>query len=176
MNKKITWLGLLLSVSLILGYVEHLVPIYLGVPGAKLGLPNLAILLTIYFVGSKEGFMLNMTRIILSTFLFSNLYMMMYSLAGGIVSFCIMMLCKRTNHFSIIGVSIAGAVSHNVGQIMIALIVVNTVGVLYYIPMLLVMGMLTGFVIGFLLKQIMPHLEHLMVHSKEGQNDSLHKR
>jgi len=158
-TKKIVKLGLLLAVALILSYIESLIPFGFGIPGIKLGLANLAVLLCLYCIGTKEAITLNVMRILLSGFLFGNMYSIIYSLAGGGLSFLVMWFTKKTNLWSISGISVLGGVSHNIGQIIIAAFVVETAGVFYYIPYLLIAGVLTGLLIGFITKLVIPYFE-----------------
>lgn len=161
-TKKIVNLGLLLAVALILSYVESLIPFGFGIPGIKLGLANLAVLLCLYCMSTKEAVILNVMRILLAGFLFGNLYSIIYSLAGGAFSFLVMWLAKRIKIFTINGVSVLGGVCHNLGQILIAAFVVETAGVFYYIPYLLVAGVLTGWLIGFITKLMIPYFERIL--------------
>ena len=160
-TKKLVTLGFLLSVALILSYIESLIPFGFGIPGIKLGLANLAVLLCLYCLGAKEAVVLNITRILLAGFLFGNLYSILYSLAGGLLSFLVMWLVKRMNFWTIAGVSVLGGVSHNLGQILIAAFVVETVGVFYYIPYLLLAGVLTGWLLGLITKIVIPYFERI---------------
>lgn len=153
MKNKIAYMGLFLSFALILSYVESLVPFYFGVPGVKLGLANLAVLLALYRYGWKEALALNLARVFLSGFLFGNLFMVMYSMAGAAGSFLVMCLLKRAKGFSIIGVSMAGGVCHNIGQILVAYFVTRTAGVAFYLPVLLAAGLVTGLLIGLLARE-----------------------
>lgn len=161
-TKKLAKLGMLISVALILSYVESLIPFGFGIPGIKLGLANLAVLLCLYCIGAKEAIIINVMRILLAGFLFGNLYSIIYSLAGGVFSFLIMWLAKRMKTFTINGVSVLGGVCHNLGQILIAAFVVETAGVFYYIPYLLVAGVLTGWLIGFITKLMIPYFERVL--------------
>lgn len=145
---KTAQLGMLLAFALILGYVESLLPLPFGLPGMKLGLANLAILLTLYLSGERDALVVNVARVLLSGFLFGNLSAILYSLSGALVSFAVMALCRRIPGFSISGVSIAGGCAHNAAQIAVAVLVTSTVQVLYYIPPLLACGALTGLCLG----------------------------
>lgn len=156
--KKITNLGLLLAFGLILSYIESLIPFGFGIPGIKLGLANFAILLCLYTYSGKDAFVLNISRIMLSGFLFGNLYTIIYSLAGGMFSFVAMYLLKKTDKFTMKGTSVIGGVFHNVGQIIIAAFVVSTKGIFYFIPYLIVAGVFSGFIIGVIAQQVMPHI------------------
>ncbi|HBA70399.1 MAG TPA: heptaprenyl diphosphate synthase [Lachnospiraceae bacterium] len=158
MKKKTAYMGLFLAFALILSYVESLIPFYFGVPGVKLGLANLAVLLALYRYGWKEALMLNIMRVFLSGFLFGNLFVIMYSLAGAVCSFLVMCLFKRMKNFSLMGVSMAGGVFHNIGQILVAYFVTKTAGVVFYLPILLGAGMATGLMIGLIAGNVMKYL------------------
>lgn len=165
-TKKLINLGLLLSVALILSYIESLIPFGFGIPGIKLGLANLAVLLCMYCIGDKEAIIINGMRILLAGFLFGNLYSIIYSLAGGVLSFLAMWLVKKMKLFTVNGVSVLGGISHNLGQALIAAFVVETAGVFYYIPYLLVAGVLTGWLIGLITKLMIPYFERLWKEQK----------
>lgn len=165
-TKRTARLGLFLAFALILGYVEALLPLPVGIPGIKLGLANLAVLLALYRMGAKAAFMTDVLRIILNGFLFGSLYGILYSMAGGILSFCVMAGLKKTGRFGILGVSMAGGVSHNIGQLLVAAFVVETVGIFYYIAPLLIAGVLTGCLIGILTEQLMRRVRHLRINEE----------
>lgn len=160
--KKVAFKGLFLAVALLLSYVESLIPFGFGIPGIKLGLANLAVVLCMYSFGAKDALVLNITRIVLSGFLFGNLYSILYGMAGGMLSFLIMYISKKSGAFSIKGVSALGGISHNIGQIAVAYFVVRTAGVFYYIPWLLLSGVLTGFLIGCTAKLMFPYLKKIV--------------
>lgn len=149
-TKKIAYIGLMIALAFVFSYIEFLLPIHIGIPGVKLGLANLAIIVCLYTLGDKEAFLLSVIRIVLVGFTFANMSMMMYSLAGGILSFVIMWLAKKTNKLSMTGVSVLGGVFHNVGQILLAMWVLETESLLYYLPVLIVSGVVAGVVIGIL--------------------------
>ena len=104
------FLGMVLAFALILGYIESLIPFSFGIPGIKLGLANLAVLITLYRSGAKEAILVDLLRIVLSGFLFGNLYSILYSLAGGMLSFAAMVFARKTRRLSIYGVSITGGI------------------------------------------------------------------
>lgn len=155
MKNKTAYFGVFTSLALILSYVETLIPISFGIPGIKLGLANLVIVIVLYTYGEKEAFLLSVTRILLSGFLFGNLSMILYSMAGGIFSFAIMVLLCKTGGFSIQGVSIAGGVFHNIGQLLLAMMIVETYQVGYYFPVLLISGLVTGLLIGIVSREVL---------------------
>ena len=145
---KTAFLGVMTALALIFSYVESLVPIPIPVPGIKLGLANLMVVVLLFTVGTKEAFWMNLARILLSGFLFGNFSSILYSIAGALVSFGVMLLLKRTGRFSIIGVSIAGGTAHNIGQILVAAAVLENLDLLFYAPILMITGAVTGFLIG----------------------------
>ncbi len=111
----------------------------------KLGLANLIIVIALYKMRLFEVFLLSIVRILLSGFIFGNYFSILYSLAGGLLSLAVMALLKKLGGFSVIGISVAGGVFHNVGQLLTAMVVVETFSVIYYVPVLLVAGVITGF-------------------------------
>lgn len=158
--KKTAQLGFFLALALILSYVESLIPLSFGIPGIKLGLPNLIVLLLLQRGDVGEAACVNFLRILLSGFLFGNLYAVLYALSGGVFSFCAMLLGKRMHCFSVVGVSVLGGVFHNIGQILVAMFVVETVYVGYYIPFLIVAGTVTGATLGIVAAEIAPYLRN----------------
>ena len=107
-GRKVAIFGVFTALALIFSYVELLIPINFGIPGAKLGLANLMTVLVLYKMGIKEALTLSVTRIILSGFMFGNLFGILYSLSGGLLSFLVMVLLKKSDRFSVAGVSIGG--------------------------------------------------------------------
>lgn len=146
--KKTAYCGVLTALALIFSYVESLIPINFGVPGIKLGLANLIVLLGLYFLKPGYVLVISVMRIMLAGFMFGNAMSIIYSLAGGVLSFIVMVILKKTNVFSITGMSIAGAVGHNAGQLIVAILVVSTGKLVFYLPALMVAGVLTGALIG----------------------------
>ena len=130
-------------------------------PGVKLGLTNIVVVLMLYSIGTKEAFCVSVIRIFIVGILFGNLIGILYSLGGGILSFLVMALLKKGNHLGCISVSVAGGIAHNIGQILIAALVVSSHYVLYYFPVLLIAGLLTGFLIGLLAQELIVRLRFL---------------
>lgn len=153
MNNKTAYLGLFSAVAIIFGYVESLIPFFAGIPGIKLGLANLAVLFILERYTWKEAALVSVVRISVIGFLFGNLFSIFYSLAGAALSLLVMVLLQKQNGFSLIGISIAGGVSHNVGQLLVAMIIVENTSLLYYAPALLISGVVTGFLIGLVTKE-----------------------
>jgi len=146
--RKVAFCGILTALALVLSYLERLIPVPVPVPGIKLGLANAAVLILLYHFGVKEAFTVSVTRIALAGLLFAGVSGTLYSLAGGLLSFVMMWLAKKAGVFSVTGVSIAGGVFHNVGQILLACVVVQNIKLLYYMPVLIAMGMAMGAVTG----------------------------
>lgn len=155
--------GLLAALAYVLGYVESLVPIYLGAPGVKLGLANLASVITLYSLGAGAAVSVNLLRIVLTGFTFGNMSMLLYSLAGAALSLSVMVVCRKFSLFGMTGISILGGVCHNLGQFFMAAFVVETFGVFAYFPVLLgagtVAGALIGLLGGMILRRIRPILD-----------------
>lgn len=161
-TKKIAYLGLLIALAFVFSYIEFLIPVNIGVPGAKLGLANLVIIVALYTLNEKDAFVLSMIRIVLVGFTFANLASMLYSLAGGILSFLAMVLVKKNGKLSITGVSVIGGVFHNIGQIIMAIWVVKTASLVYYLPVLMISGIVAGVGIGILGGMVTKRIKKLL--------------
>lgn len=151
-TKSITRLGILLAVALVLGYFENLIPLNASIPGVKLGLSNIVLLYAIYLIDAKCAFILMILKVMLSGMLFSGVSGAIYSFAGGLLSLIMMLLIKRLPDVSIVGVSVVGAVFHNVGQISIASFVVENRYIFFYLPVLLISAVITGLATGIIAK------------------------
>lgn len=158
MRNRVAYFGVFTALALIFSYVETLLPISFGIPGVKLGLANLIIVIALYKLTLKETYLLSVVRVLLAGFLFGNYFSIIYSLAGALLSLAVMAVLKKAGGFSIIGISIAGGVFHNIGQLFVAMLVVETFQVAYYVPVLLVAGLLTGCVIGILAQEMLRRL------------------
>ncbi len=158
-TKRITRMGLLVALSLILSYVESQIPSFFMVPGIKLGLSNVCIVFALYTLSSKDAFFISILRVFISSLLFGSVLSLLYSLSGAIVSFFLMALMKKTGLFSSLIVSIVGGVMHNTAQLFVAIIVIGTNALLYYIPFLLISGVVTGAVIGYLASIVLKRME-----------------
>lgn len=154
MKKNVAFLGVFLSLALIFSYVESLIPFAFGVPGMKLGLANSLVITLIYIRSKKEAFLINLGRILLSGLLFGNPFSIAYSLAGGVLSFIGMVFLKEKVKLNIISVSIAGAILHNLGQILVAMAVLKTASLMYYMSLLLISGFITGALMGLISREI----------------------
>ena len=161
MKSKAAYFGVFTALALIFSYIELLIPILFGVPGMKLGLANLVIVIFLYKRNAKEAMLLSVVRILLAGLMFSNLFSILYSLAGGILSLIVMAVLKKLETFSVIGVSIAGGIAHNMGQLVIAMVVVETYRIGYYFPILLITGMVTGMLIGVISNEVLKRTIHI---------------
>ncbi|HJF95016.1 MAG TPA: Gx transporter family protein [Lachnoclostridium phocaeense] len=148
MKTRVAYFGVFTALALIFSYVESLIPFQIGIPGVKLGLANLIIVIALYKMSLREAYLLSVTRVVLAGLIFGSMFSILYSLAGALLSLIVMALLKKSGGFSILGISIAGGVMHNVGQLIVAMFVVQTFSVSYYIPVLLIAGLITGLVIG----------------------------
>ena len=147
-TKKLAFSAMFAALALIFSYVEVLIPIPVPIPGVKLGIANLVIIIALYRMGFKYAFSINCARIVIAGLLFSGVFGMIYSFAGGILSIIVMFLLKKTGWFSMVGVSMAGGVTHNLGQLICACIIVSTKSLMSYFSILLFTGLIGGILIG----------------------------
>lgn len=147
-TQKIALNGALAALAMILSYVEMQIPAFFAVPGVKLGLTNIVVLVALYVLGEKNAFFINVVRIVAVSMLFGNIMGFAFSIAGGMLSTLVMILLKKTSRFSVAGVSVAGGISHNVGQIIVAMILLNTKAIIWYLPVLWISGIVSGAIIG----------------------------
>ena len=148
-TKSIAFLGISASVALLLSYIEFLLPpLFAAVPGIKIGLPNVIIIFVLYAVGAKAAAGVSFVRLCVSSLLFGNPVMFAYSAAGAVLSLLIMIILKKTDKLSTVGVSVAGGVAHNLGQTLLAMILLNTPQISYYMIVLTITGTISGVFIG----------------------------
>ena len=147
-GRRVALTGLMASLALIFSYVEVLFPFNAGIPGVKLGLANLVPLIILYRLDARYAFAANLIRVILAGLLFSGLFAALYSLAGSLTSFLVMYLLKKTRLFSVIGVSTAGGVFHNLGQLIVAMLAISGPQLFHYMPVLIISGMIAGIIVG----------------------------
>ena len=146
MARKISVISLFSAFAILAAYVETFIP-SIGVPGAKLGLANIAVVLALYLLDAESAIIINVVRIVIVGLLFGNLFSITFALAGAFVSITVMIIMKKVFGFSIITVSIFGGFFHNVGQVIVAMILVDNYSVIYYMPVLLIVGIVTGLII-----------------------------
>lgn len=159
--KSIATMGVCLCLALILSYIESLIPFNIGIPGVKLGLANSAIVFVLYYVGIIPGIIVSILRVLLSGFIFGNLYSIIYSLFGALLSILVMILVKSILKLSAISASVAGGIFHNIGQLIAAALMVSTYQILYYVPVLLLAGAITGGLIGVVVYIILNRIKDL---------------
>lgn len=163
MKTKTAYLGIFAALAIIFGYLECLIPFHIGIPGVKLGIANIITVVMLYKMGTKEAGIITMVRVVVVGFLFSNAFSIIYSLAGCFMSLTTMHLLKKKDFFSIYGISMAGGVAHNVGQIAMASVLMETGSIWYYLPVLLVSGILTGLVIGIVSDEMLKRIKYLKI-------------
>lgn len=149
-SKKVALYGLFIALAFIFSYIESQIPIPFPIPGIKLGLANLVVIIAIYGIGSKEAFVLSMVRILLVGITFRDPFSLVFSFAGGLMSWTSMVTLKKLKLFSMIGISIIGGIAHNIGQIIVAIIYVNNTSLVFYLPFLMISGVVGGTLIGML--------------------------
>lgn len=154
-TERISKLGMFLAFAIILSYIESLIPMPFFVPGMKLGLANLCIILVLIRYNWKDALLVNILRILLVSFMFSGLFSALYSMAGAFLSLLIMTLMRKTKLFNIVSVSIAGGIAHNIGQLIVAGFVFSNMNLIYYGPVLLLSGLITGLLIGIMALEIL---------------------
>ena len=152
--QKVALYGVLIALAMVLSYVEMLIPLPVGIPGVKPGLANLVVFLALYTMTAREALLISMVRILLVSITFGNGSAFLYSMAGGILSFLVMCIFQKKDFLLPAGVSIAGGIAHNVGQLLMAAVILENGAVFTYFPVLLAAGCITGGIIGFLGEQI----------------------
>ena len=152
--QKVALYGVLIALAMVLSYVDMLIPLPVGILGVKPGLANLVVFLALYTMTAREALLISMVRILLVSITFGNGSAFLYSMAGGILSFLVMCIFQKKDFLLPAGVSIAGGIAHNVGQLLMAAVILENGAVFTYFPVLLAAGCITGGIIGFLGEQI----------------------
>ena len=147
-KSRVAFLGLFTAFAMILSFVESQIPTFVAIPGIKLGLPNIAIIIILYRFGWKEASIVSLLRVILTSLLFGTVLSMLYSIAGAVLSLVAMILLKK--FLSTVTISVIGGVCHNIGQILVAILVTETQQLLYYLPVLIISGVIAGIVVGII--------------------------
>ncbi|MBO5009683.1 MAG: Gx transporter family protein [Clostridia bacterium] len=164
-TKKLTTLSLLISVAMVLSYIESLIPAFVAVPGVKVGLSNIATVFALYTLGAPGAVAVSVIRVFLSSLLFGNFAMMIYSLAGAALALTFMILIKATGLFSEVGVSVIGGIMHNAGQIIAAAFMMENSGIVSYLVPLVISGTIAGVAVGLisalLIKRIGGHMKNI---------------
>lgn len=162
MARKIAISSIFATLALIFSYIERMIPIDIAVPGVKLGLSNIIVIIVLYTLGTKYALGINVFRIFVGGLLFSGVFGMVYALGGGLLSFLVMYLLKKTNLFSLVGVSMAGGVFHNIGQILMATLIISNVKLMLYMPILILSGIASGIIIGVLAYNLIKPLKKVL--------------
>lgn len=157
-NKKLAQTAILASLAIIFGYIESLFPLPIPVYGVKVGISNGVILAAIYMLNTPAAWGIMLIKTVCSSLLFSGFSAFLYSVSGGILSLFVMCFLKKSGKFSIMGISIAGGAFHNIGQLICARLIFSSISVLYYLPILILCGILSGAVIGEVTKLILRRL------------------
>ena len=158
-TKKVARMGLLVALSMILSYVESLIPAFVAVPGVKVGLANIVVVFALYTLGPGEALTVSLIRVVLSSLLFGSVLSLSYSFAGALLSLLVMIGMKKTKIFGETAVSVTGGVTHNAAQIAVASLVLETDVLVYYLPVLVLSGTISGAVIGIVASMVMKRLE-----------------
>ncbi len=157
--KRVSMYGILVALAFIASYIEILIPFNFHVPGMKLGLANIVVLSALYMGGAEAGITVSLIRIILVGLTFGNPYSAIYGLSGGILSFITMFLLKQTDFFGVLGVSMAGGVMHNLGQLLCAMVLLRLPAVFSYLSYLMFIGIITGGLIGLVVEEILKRVK-----------------
>lgn len=160
--KRVSLYGLLLALSMVLSYVEAILPVNIGIPGVKLGLPNLVTVTGLYTLGVVPTMLISFLRILLVAATFGNAMTLCYSLSGFLLSLAVMLLLRRLGGFSSVTVSICGGVMHNIGQLLAAVFLLHSAVLFYYFPVLFAAGMAAGAVIGLLAGLVQQRIRHFL--------------
>ena len=156
--RRVAISALFASLALIFSYIEAILPVAPGIPGIKLGIANLVVIIAMYRLDLRYALVINLIRIFLAGFMFNGLYGAIYSLCGCLVSYAVMCIMYKSGLFSVIGVSMGGGVAHNIGQLCIAAFLVSSYQIFYYLPVLIISGTLSGILIGWLSWILLEHI------------------
>lgn len=156
--RRLALYALLTALALIFSYIEVLIPFNFGVPGIKLGLANLVVIIALYYIGPCSALMISLLRVLIAGLLFNGLFGCLYSLAGALLSFAAMLATAKSDRFSVTGVSVCGGVAHNLGQILTASFFISSLKIFAYFPVLIISGIISGAIIGMLAHVILQRL------------------
>ena len=147
-TKKLVTLAVTVAVAMILSFVESRIPAFVAIPGIKVGLANIAVIFALYKLGWREAIAVSVVRVLLVALLFGSVVSLAYSIAGAVLSIFVMILLRKAGIFTEVAVSVVGGITHNVGQIIVAFLLLETGVVFYYLPFLLVSGVIAGIAVG----------------------------
>ncbi|MCT4605122.1 MAG: Gx transporter family protein [Marinisporobacter sp.] len=162
-TQKMIFISLLVSQAIVLSFIEKMIPLNFSIPGAKLGLANIITLTSLYLFSFKETFAIILLRTIMAAFIGGSVSGFLYSISGAILSFLIMYLLMRMSleKISTIGISVVGAVFHNLGQLLMAAFIIQNLRLVIYLPMLMLTGVVTGMVVGITVKFLLGFLRKI---------------
>lgn len=160
-TRRVALSGLLVALMLVLGFVESLIPVAAGIPGIKLGLSNGVLIFAVYMLGIPTAFVLMVLKVVLSGLMFGGVSTMMYAFAGGLLSMIFMSLLSKVKGMHPVVVSMVGGVMHNVGQVGLAMIMLNTPKLMYYMAILMIVGLICGALTGVCADSVMKYLKKL---------------
>ena len=159
-TKKLATLSVIIALAMVLSFLESRIPAFVAIPGIKVGLANIAVIFTVYKLGAREGVLISIIRVLLVSILFGSTVSLWYSLAGAILSLIVTILLKKYTKLAVVTVSVAGGVSHNIAQIGVACLLLETNIIVYYLPFLLLSGTVAGIAVGvasaLLIKRVKP--------------------
>lgn len=172
--RKMAILALFIALAILMGYVESLLPLNFGIPGIKIGLCNIVILSVLLQYSWKEALMVSIARILVIGFLFGNLFSILYSLSGAVLSIAVMSLLLRSRRFGLLGISAAGGCMHNIGQLLTAKAVLPGLPLLWYTPVLILAGLATGALVAIVVYEISRRIfpGYLQIPDKENEIDN----
>lgn len=147
-TKKLVTLAVTVAVAMILSFIESRIPAFVAIPGVKVGLANIAVIFALYKMGWREAMAVSLVRVALVALLFGSVVSLAYSVAGAVLSLSLMMLLRKIGLFTEIAVSVVGGITHNIGQIFVAFLLLESDVVFYYLPFLLVSGIIAGIAVG----------------------------
>ncbi len=147
-TKRITYTGMFVAIAMVFSYLESMIPVNIVVPGVKLGLANMVTIVVMYRLRISDAWIVSLVRVVLSSLLFGNMTVMVYSMAGAVLSLLVMTLCRKKDLFGLLGTSILGGVSHNAGQIAMAALLMKSGNIMLYMPVLCISGTIAGVCIG----------------------------
>jgi heptaprenyl diphosphate synthase len=161
--KRVVMISMFAAVAVVLGIIESLIPITISIPGAKLGLGNILVITCLIFFNGKDAWILIILKTILTSFILGTFSTFIFSFFGAALSFLVMyaMLRLGRNQFSLIGVSVVGGITHNIGQLLAASLVLGTTGIFYYLPVLLIAGIVTGIFVGMATRYLVSSLRRI---------------
>ena len=159
--QRVALCGILLALMLVLGFVENLIPVAAGIPGIKLGLSNGVLIFAVYMLDIPIAYLLMTLKVVLASALYAGFGAFPYAMAGGVLSLTAMALLSRVKGLHPVTVSMVGGVMHNVGQVAMAMLMLNTPRLLYYMAVLMLVGLATGALTGICAHQVMKHLKKI---------------